>query len=51
VTWDLLGGSRSDAAVVRDLWERQDVARRAEGYDLSLSPHSVALLKVTRVAG
>jgi alpha-galactosidase len=49
VTWDLLGGSRSHAARVRDLWERQDVGVRTEGYDVSLAPHSAAFLSVTRV--
>jgi alpha-galactosidase len=48
VTWDLVGGSRSDTALVRDLWERQDVGRRTEGYDVTLEPHSAALLKATR---
>jgi alpha-galactosidase len=48
ITWDLLGGSRSDTALVRDLWVRQDVGRRREGYDMTLAPHSAALLKVTR---
>ncbi len=48
VTWDCVGGSRSDVAFVRDLWERQDVGRRSEGYDVTLQPHSAALLKATR---
>jgi alpha-galactosidase len=48
VTWDLVGGSRSDVALVRDLWERQDIGRRAEGYDVTLAPHAAALLKATR---
>ena len=48
VTWDLVGGSRSHTALVRDLWERQDVGRRSEGYDLTLAPHSAAMLKATR---
>src|SRR5216683_402829 len=48
VTWDLLGGSRTDTALVRDLWERQDIGPRREGYDLTLAPHSAALLKATR---
>ncbi len=47
VTWDLLGGSRTDTALVRDLWERQDIGLRHEGYDLTLAPHSAALLKAT----
>jgi alpha-galactosidase len=47
VTWDLLGGARSDVALVRDLWERQDVGRRKEGYDVTLEPHACALLRVT----
>jgi alpha-galactosidase len=51
VTWDLVGGSISDTALVRDLWERQDVGRRREGYDVMLAPHSAALVKVTRVVG
>jgi hypothetical protein len=51
ITWDLLGGSRSDTALVRDLWARQDVGRRREGFDVTLAPHSAALLKVTRVVG
>lgn len=51
VTWDLVGGSRSDTALVRDLWQRQDIGRRTEGYDLPLEPHSAAMLKVTRVLG
>jgi alpha-galactosidase len=51
VTWDLVGGSRSHTALVRDLWERQDVGPRAEGYDVTLEPHSAALLKATRVVG
>jgi alpha-galactosidase len=51
ITWDLVGGSRSDTALVRDLWARQDVGRRREGYDMTLAPHSAAMLKVTRVAG
>ncbi|HEV8228811.1 MAG TPA: glycoside hydrolase family 27 protein [Candidatus Limnocylindria bacterium] len=49
VTWDLLGGSRSDRALVRDLWERADVGVRAEGYDATLEPHAAALVKTTRV--
>jgi alpha-galactosidase len=48
VTWDLLGGSRSDTAIVRDLWERQDIGMRREGYDRTLAPHSAALLKAKR---
>ena len=48
VTWDLLGGSRRDTALLRDLWERQDIGPRREGYDLTLAPHSAALLKATR---
>jgi alpha-galactosidase len=48
VTWDLVGGSRSHTAVVRDLWERQDVGRRTEGYAITLAPHSAAMLKATR---
>jgi alpha-galactosidase len=51
ITWDLLGGSRSDMALVRDLWERQDVGRRREGFDVTLAPHSAVLLRVTRVVG
>lgn len=51
VTWDLVGGSVTDSALVRDLWERQDVGSRREGYDVTLDPHSAALLKVTRVVG
>lgn len=51
VTWDLVGGSLTDSALVRDLWERQDVGSRREGYDVTLDPHSAALLKVTRVVG
>ena len=31
VTWDLVGGTRSDTALVRDLWERQE--RRVEKPD------------------
>jgi hypothetical protein len=49
VTWDLVGGSRSHTALVRDLWERQDVGRHTEGYDVTLEPHSAAMLKATRV--
>ena len=48
VTWDLIGGSRSHTALVRDLWERQDVGQRTEGYDVTLAPHSAAMLKATR---
>jgi alpha-galactosidase len=48
VTWDLGGGSISDTALVRDLWERQDVGRRPQGYDVTLAPHSAAMLKATR---
>ena len=48
VTWDLVGGSRSHTALVRDLWEQQDVGRHAEGYDVTLEPHSAAMLKATR---
>lgn len=48
VTWDLLGGSRSDMALVRDLWERQDIGRRSEGYDVTLAAHSAAMVKATR---
>jgi alpha-galactosidase len=48
VTWDLLGGSRSDRALVRDLWERQDIGTRREGYDVTLSPHAATLLRVAR---
>ena len=48
VTWDLVGGSRSHTALVRDLWERQDIGRRTEGYDVTLAPHSAAMLKATR---
>jgi len=48
VTWDLVGGSISDTALVRDLWERQDVGRRRQGYDVTLAPHSAAMLKATR---
>jgi hypothetical protein len=51
VTWELLGGSRSHTALVRDLWERQDIGRRTEGYDVTLEPHSAAMLRVARVAG
>ncbi len=51
VTWDLVGGSLTDSALVRDLWERQDVGSRREGYDVTLDPHSATLLKVTRVVG
>ena len=51
ITWDLLGGSRSDMALVRDLWARQDVGRRREGFDVTLAPHTAALVKVTRVVG
>ena len=47
ITWDLLGGSRSDTALVRDLWARQDVGLRKEGHDVTLGPHASALLKVT----
>ena len=47
ISWDLLGGSRSDMALVRDLWARQDVGRRREGYDMTLAAHSAAMLKVT----
>jgi len=49
VTWDLVGGSISDTALVRDLWERQDVGPRRHGYDVTLAPHSAALVKATRV--
>ena len=49
VTWDQVGGSRSHTALVRDLWERQDVGRYSEGYDVTLEPHSAAMLKATRV--
>lgn len=48
VTWDLLGGSPSHPALVRDLWERQDVGVRTQGHDVTLQPHSAAMLKVTR---
>jgi alpha-galactosidase len=48
VTWDLVGGRVSDTAIVRDLWERQDVGRRTQGYDVTLAPHSAAMLKATR---
>ncbi len=48
VTWDLLGGSPSHPALVRDLWERQDVGVRTQGHDQTLQPHSAAMLKVTR---
>src|SRR5436189_74182 len=48
VTWDLLGGSRADTALVRDLWERQDIGPRREGYDRTLAPHSAAMLRATR---
>jgi hypothetical protein len=34
---------------VRDLWERQDLGIRAEGYDVTLEPHSAALIRATRV--
>jgi alpha-galactosidase len=51
VTWELLGGSRAHTALVRDLWERQDIGRRTEGYDVTVEPHSAAMLKVTRVVG
>jgi alpha-galactosidase len=51
VTWDLVGGTRSDTAIVRDLWQRQDVGRRREGFDVTLAPHSAAMLKATRVVG
>jgi alpha-galactosidase len=49
VTWDLVGGGRPDKALVRDLWERQDLGIRAEGYDVTLEPHSAALIRATRV--
>ena len=49
VTWDLVGGSRSHTALVRDLWERRDVGQRTEGYDVTLEPHSAAMLKATRL--
>jgi len=48
VTWDLVGGRVSDTALVRDLWERQDLGRRTQGYDITLAPHSAAMLKATR---
>ena len=48
VTWDLLGGSPSHRALVRDLWERQDVGTRTDGYDVTLPPHGAAMLKVVR---
>jgi len=48
VTWDLVGGSRSHSARVRDLWERQDLGVRREGYDVTLAPHSAAMVKATR---
>jgi alpha-galactosidase len=48
VTWDLVGGSITDTALVRDLWERQDVGRRRQGFDVTLAPHSAAMLKATR---
>jgi len=48
VTWDLVGGSISDTALVRDLWERQDVGPRRQGYDVTLAPHAAAMLKATR---
>jgi alpha-galactosidase len=48
VTWDLVGGSRSDIAFVRDLWERQDIGRRTEGHHMTLQPHSAAMLRATR---
>jgi len=48
VTWDLLGGSRADTALVRDLWERQDIGPRREGYDRTVAPHSAAMLRATR---
>ena len=48
VTWDLVGGSISDTALVRDLWQRQDVGQRRHGYDVTLAPHSAAMLKATR---
>lgn len=48
VTWDLVGGSRSHTALVRDLWERQDLGLRTEGYDLTLAPHSAAMLTAMR---
>jgi alpha-galactosidase len=48
VTWDLVGGSRSHTALVRDLWERQDVGRHTEGYDVTLQPHSAAMVKAAR---
>jgi alpha-galactosidase len=50
VTWDLVGGRSSDTALVRDLWERQDLGRRRQGYDVTLAPHSAAMVKATRVS-
>jgi hypothetical protein len=35
---------------VRDLWERQDLGRRRQGYDVTLAPHSAAMVKATRVS-
>jgi len=51
ITWDLVGGARSDVAVVRDVWERQDIGGRAEGYDVTLAPHAAALITATRAGG
>ena len=48
VTWDLVGGSRSHTALVRDLWARADIGRRKEGYDVTLQPHAATMLKATR---
>lgn len=47
VTWRELG-LPDGPAVVRDLWERQDLGIAEEAVETPLAPHAAALLKVTR---
>jgi hypothetical protein len=45
VTWRELG-LRAGTQIVRDVWERADVARDDEGFGMKLTPHSAALVTV-----
>ena len=47
VSWAELGRPPAVAAVVRDLWERQDVGTFNESYEASVAPHAAHMVKVS----
>jgi alpha-galactosidase len=45
-TWAELGLPPTQRAVVRDLWERQDVGTFTGAYETTVAPHSARLVKI-----